>query len=230
MSTVQDLTGLGLPGAVAARLGNTPTILNGSGTTQVGATNLQTHLALLNPTTGNIAFVLSNQISTGAPVWCWNQSATVSANIFPPFGGKINGGATNANITVSALTGVVFQLLNGQGVTTESWGALIPGSGGGGSGTARIVTVSTTLAVLSTDQYIGLQRAVSPAAMVANLSPANIGQSFTIEDLVGNLFNFPVTVAPPAGTTIGGRSQYIMNEDFQSSTFRYYGSNIWSVS
>lgn len=97
-----------------------------------------------------------------------------------------------------------------------------------GSPGVTLVTTSTTLAI-TTD--IGLQRTVSVAAMVANLpSSAIAGQAFKVEDLVGNLQAFPVTVTPPAGHTIVGRATFVMNEDYQSTTFRYYGSNIWSVS
>ena len=93
----------------------------------------------------------------------------------------------------------------------------------------RIVSASSTLNVLTTDQAIALQRNFSLSAMTINLPAVSNGQTFTIEDVVGNLFTYPATVTPPAGQTIAGRANFVMNEDFQSMTFRYYGSNLWSV-
>lgn len=89
-----------------------------------------------------------------------------------------------------------------------------------------IVTASTTLAVAANT---GLNRTVGVAAMVANLPAVPIGQPLVIDDLACNLQAFPVTVTPPAGQTIVGRATYVMNEDCQSATFRYFGSNIWGV-
>lgn len=101
----------------------------------------------------------------------------------------------------------------------------------GSVASARIVTASTTLTVLLTDQSIGLQRNFGLSAMIVQLpSGILIGQQFTIEDLVGNLQAYPATVTPPPGHAIAGLPTYVMNEDRQSSTFRYYGASVWSVS
>ena len=94
---------------------------------------------------------------------------------------------------------------------------------------ARIVSASTTLTVLSTDQYIGFQRSFGVVAMVANLPVFSIGQAVTLTDLSGNFNASPVTVTPPVGHSIVGRATYVMNEDFQSATFRYYGANSWGL-
>ena len=95
--------------------------------------------------------------------------------------------------------------------------------------TSRIIATSSTLTVLTSDQYIGLQRNFSLAAMNIDLPNASAGQAFTITDLVGNLNSYPATVIPPAGQNITGRANFVMNEDFQSATFRYYGANIWGL-
>jgi hypothetical protein len=125
MSTSADLMGLGMPPALADRLGNTPASVAGAGTSQSGAGLIATPVVLGTPTASNTAFMLSNKLSTGRPVYFWNQSATVSALIFPPSGGTINGGASNASVSVPPLSGAILQLENGAGVAAESWGAVI---------------------------------------------------------------------------------------------------------
>jgi hypothetical protein len=95
---------------------------------------------------------------------------------------------------------------------------------------ARLVSASTTLTIAVADFRIGFQRTVNLAAFNAQLpSGASIGQEFVLQDLVGNLSQYPVTVLPPAGMSIVGRASYVMNEDNQTSRFAYYGANIWGV-
>ena len=142
MSTAADLMGLGMPAPLASRLGNTPQSVSGNGTAQVGATSFGGGgLFLATPTSSNTAFILSNALSTGRPVWFWNQSASQTALIFPPVGGKINGGSTNASVSVGPLNGAIFQLENGSGVAAESWGALI--------GISSLASLTVTGALLS---------------------------------------------------------------------------------
>lgn len=125
MSTTADLMGLGMPAALASRIGNNPASLAGVGTTQVGATPLSGGaVMLITPTAGNTAFVLASATSTGRAVYVWNRSASVTALIFPPLGGAINGGTVNASISLAPLLGAIFQLLNGSGVAAEQWGAI----------------------------------------------------------------------------------------------------------
>lgn len=105
---------------------------------------------------------------------------------------------------------------------------------GGSAKPARIVTASTTLALLASDYAVGLARTVAPAAMVANLpdlsaSAQYLGKEIVVEDLADNFFSFPVTVTPPGGQTIAGLATFVMNIDRQSSTFRWYGSNLWGL-
>lgn len=123
MSTTQDLMGLGMPAALASRLGNNPASIAGVGTVQTGAANIAAPVALITPASGNTAFILTSSFSTGRPVWVWNQSTTLTALIYPPSGGSINGAATNAAVELPPLSSAVFQLLNGSGVAAENWGA-----------------------------------------------------------------------------------------------------------
>ena len=121
---------------------------------------------------------------------------------------------------VGAITGPILNNILTQIVNLFS---VVSGS------TTRIVSSSNTLSILTSDQYVALQRNFSLAAMAINLPSISAGQSFTIEDVVGNLQAYPATVVPPVGQTLAGRANYVMNEDFQSTTFRYYGSNVWSI-
>ena len=147
MSTTADLMGLGMSPALAGRLGNTPQSVAGNGTTQTGATTLAGGAVFLaTPAASNTAFVLSNAISTGRPVYFWNQSASQTALIYPPSGGKINGGSTNASISVAALSGAILQLENGAGVAAESWGAII---GLGANSSPTFTNITATGSILS---------------------------------------------------------------------------------
>ena len=126
MSTTLELMGLGMAPALADRLGNNPVSVSGNGTAQTGATSLGgASVFLATPTSSNTAFVLKNTISTGRPVWFWNVSSSQTALVYPPSGGTINVGSANASVSVPPLSGGVFQLQNGEGVTSETWGAII---------------------------------------------------------------------------------------------------------
>jgi len=96
----------------------------------------------------------------------------------------------------------------------------------------RIVSASGAFTITTADAFgkIGLQR-TSGVAPSSTTLPANAsaGQTYTIEDLVGNFQANPVTVNAPGGMSIAGLSAFVMNTNRQSCTFTYYGNNIWSV-
>jgi hypothetical protein len=99
---------------------------------------------------------------------------------------------------------------------------------------ARIVTLSGVFTMTIADGAVGLQRTTSVAASSTTLpSGTGIGQSYQIEDLVGNFQAYPVTVNAPAGQNIanlpGAPSNATLNVNRQCAYFRYYGSNVWSV-
>lgn len=98
---------------------------------------------------------------------------------------------------------------------------------------ARIVTVSTPLAISAADYAIGLNRMVGPAATAASLpAGAQNGQEFELSDLSKNFNAFPVTVTPPAGDSIAGDGTFVLNVNKQVARFKKYtqgGSAIWSV-
>jgi hypothetical protein len=134
LSTTADLMGLGMPVALASRLGNTPQSVSGVGTIQAGAALLSGGSTfLITPTTGNMAFMISASTSTGRPIYLWNQSSSYTALIYPPNGGAFNGGSPNVSVSIAPVMGPLLQLENGSGVAAENWGAIIGGQGGGTS-------------------------------------------------------------------------------------------------
>lgn len=128
MSTTQDLMGLGMPPALADRLGNNPSTVAGVGTTQTGAALIKRGVVLAAPTASNTAFLLSSGTSTGGVLWFYNTSASQTALVYPPSGGAINGGSANASVSIPPLSGATFQLENGSGVAAEAWGCMFGGT------------------------------------------------------------------------------------------------------
>jgi hypothetical protein len=96
----------------------------------------------------------------------------------------------------------------------------------------REVTTSGAFVMNTTDAGggVGLNRVVAPAPSSTTLPNGAIaGDIFAIEDLASNFNAYPVTVNAPAGMTIAGAAEIVLNVNKQCTYFRYYGSNIWSV-
>lgn len=95
---------------------------------------------------------------------------------------------------------------------------------------ARLVTSSAPLVILITDYAIGLNRTAALGAMTIALPPApsGVGQQFLVQDLQGNLNQYPATVSV-AGGTINGKASYVMDQDNQEAVFRFYAANVWGV-
>lgn len=236
MSTTADLMGLGMPPALANRLGNNPTSVAGVGTTQTGAATIQSSVTLATPTSSNTAFILNLGSSTGRPFYVWNQSATITAIIFPPSGGSINGEAANIGVDVPPLSGGFFQLLNGAGVAAETWGAIIGDAGGGASSIPQQVynAVSTapttnnlnlTAANISggnTAVFLNLTAALGAgatatlptvAALVTAMAGEGIsvvpGASYELDIYNSSSGNFAWTTTTNTGWTLQGTAQTI---------------------
>jgi len=96
--------------------------------------------------------------------------------------------------------------------------------------TATIITTSGVFVMATSGYAYGLDRVVSPATSSTTLpSGSAVNQTYQIEDLYGNFSAYPVTVNAPAGQNIANLSAVTLNVDRQCATFRYYGSNLWSV-
>lgn len=103
------------------------------------------------------------------------------------------------------------------------------------SSAAAIVHSSAALNLTLIQRAIALLRSAAPAAQAINIpAGASNGKEFIIEDVFGNLQPFPVTVTPlGVGETIAGAGAYIMDRNFQTTTFRLYDdgtTRIWSRS
>lgn len=100
MAQAKDLMGLGMPDRLAALLGNTPATLTGVGTSQAGATLMSSSMADLITSSGQTAFVFSATTSLTRLFFLCNTTAT-TALIFPPVGGAINNGSTDASVNLA---------------------------------------------------------------------------------------------------------------------------------
>lgn len=103
------------------------------------------------------------------------------------------------------------------------------------SAAATIVTSSAALNLSLNQRAVAMLRSAAPAAQAVTLpAGANSGKEFVITDVQGNLQPYPVTVTPlGAGETIAGAANYVMNRNFQETTFRLFdngATRIWSRS
>ena len=97
----------------------------------------------------------------------------------------------------------------------------------------RIVTTSGAFTTTTADANgsIGLNRTSSPSNSTTTLpSGAVAGQTYTYDDLSANSQTFPITINAPAGMSIAGLSQVVLNTNRGRASFTYYGSNIWGKS
>lgn len=206
MSTTQDLMGLGMPPALAGRLGNNPVNLTGFGTSQVGAAAMPRGIILATPTGGNTAFVLDSKTSTGALVFFWNQSSSVTALVFPPSGATINGGSANASVSIPPLSGAVFQLNNGSGVAAENWGCNFGGTSAN--------TANPTLSSLTVTGVITPTGGEAAAGGFSNPTSWASGNAPATSTTQGSSVTPTITVAYfcevfiPVNTTVTGLSLF----------------------
>lgn len=101
----------------------------------------------------------------------------------------------------------------------------------GFSNAAQIITASVNIVMTLQQRALALLRTVAPAAMSITLpAGARNGATVVIDDVAGNLLAAAVTVtAPGGGETITGAATYVMNRNFQSTTFRLYDNGVTRV-
>jgi hypothetical protein len=91
----------------------------GVGTAASGAAAIVESTNFLTSETGQTAFILPAKRPVGAPITL--RVGTVAALIFPPTGGKINGGTTDASISATAAkTCVMIPINDGTGLNWMS--------------------------------------------------------------------------------------------------------------
>ncbi|MEJ0092821.1 MAG: hypothetical protein WDN46_14290 [Methylocella sp.] len=121
MAIQTDLTGLGVPPAVAERIGYNIAPLNGIGTTQAGAAKIGSSITLANAQTGATAYTLpTGPIAMGKEHYVFNVGA-VAALVFPPLGGATLNGSTTGDISIAAGKGAIFMLVAGSGGAAPQW-------------------------------------------------------------------------------------------------------------
>lgn len=99
-SSPTTLMGVGIPDKAANALGNTLATIAGVGTSQTAAANLTVNTVLLTTAGGATAFKFPTTWQVGDEVTAFNTSAT-TALIFPQSGGSIDGGSTDASVTIA---------------------------------------------------------------------------------------------------------------------------------
>lgn len=141
------LTGAGMPPLQAQLVGNTVATVAGIGTTQGAAAPLLNNVSLLTTAGGATAFVISTIWAIGDSITVFNTTST-AALIFPPSGGNINGGSTDASVSLAQNNAATYLR-----VSSVEWitGAAITSTTLSVSGNATVggtlgVTGTTTLA------------------------------------------------------------------------------------
>lgn len=128
MAKTSDLTGLGLPGALAAMLGEDVATLAGVGTAQSGAAQIATPVVLATTSSGQTAFALPSGTANpgltaaGNEVVVFCTSAT-TALVFPPVGGTLNGGSSS--VSVAQNKGASFRVGSNPGGSNIAWYSLV---------------------------------------------------------------------------------------------------------
>ena len=114
MSIVPDLMGLGLPAALAERLGNSvATAAAAASSSQTGATVITQHVMLFTAATGANSAIFATAASIGTPHWITNSTASaVALLVYCPVSGSMNQTA-NGNLSIATGKTAVF-VQNGQ--------------------------------------------------------------------------------------------------------------------
>lgn len=112
MALSQDLTGLGLPPALADYLGVEIQLqLAGVGTSQSGAAAITKRVTTVTTSSGQTAAVLPSSAPLGSVWEVYNESST-AALLFPPSGGAIDGGSADASVNIAQNKGRAVRRLS----------------------------------------------------------------------------------------------------------------------
>ncbi len=95
MSTTADLMGLGMPAALAARLGFNPTALTATGTSAGTAATIQSKMVKVFGAASQTGAIIPDTLSIGGVMYiACDHSSTASAVIYPPTGATITNGSS----------------------------------------------------------------------------------------------------------------------------------------
>jgi hypothetical protein len=199
-STIK-LMGAGMPSLQAQLIGNTVSTIAGVGTAQSGAAALVYNVNLLTTSGGATAFVLSTQWAIGDTVTVFNTSAT-AALVYPPSGSAIDGGSTDASVSIAQNEGREFIK-----VSSTSWRSgesvlaltTLSVSGNATIGGTLDVTGATTLtSILGGDSSLGITgqaAAQGGAVVVTGGTSSTSGNAGGAVSMVGGT---------PGATGVGG--------------------------
>lgn len=179
----QNLIGLGMPPSLANRVGNNVVTYAGAGTAQTGATAIRQNTANLTTSGGQTAFILSDVWNVGDEVALFNTSAT-AALIFPQVGGAINGGSTDASVSLAQNTGQIFVKMSATAWRSVNSAAV------GGAITADSITGSDSSLGIT-----GLAAAQGGAVVVTGGTSSTSGNAGGAASMVGGT---------PGATGVGG--------------------------
>lgn len=102
MPTADDLMGLGMPPDMAAQLGNQPSNLTATGTTQATAALALTKNVYINAQASQTGVILNAGSKIGSPHYFANGTASAaSALIYAPTGHLLNGVASSTPLTLA---------------------------------------------------------------------------------------------------------------------------------
>lgn len=99
MPTSDALTGLGMPPLLAKHIGANPSIVNGTGTAQVGAGKILTKNIELNTSGGQTAVIMPSDANVMDEYFIFNPDATTGL-VFVPVGHTLNG-TLNGSLSVA---------------------------------------------------------------------------------------------------------------------------------
>lgn len=106
MPTGDDLVGLGMSAQLAAELGNQPSTLVTTGTTQATAAKVLTKNVTLT-TAGSATGAVIPSGKIGSPYFFFNPTAT-SGVIYAPVGDNLNGAASTTGLTLAQNKGAML--------------------------------------------------------------------------------------------------------------------------
>lgn len=117
MGLLKDVVGKGVPQAAAYGLQGTVAVgLSGAGTSsQSAATPITTSVAVFSTVAANSGALLPRAAKSDE-VMVRNGGANALL-VYPPVGGTINGGSTNAAFSVTAAKGAIFRCVSDDGLT-----------------------------------------------------------------------------------------------------------------
>jgi hypothetical protein len=186
-SSADSLCQVGIADQAAIRLGNTIRTIAGVGTSQALGANITVNSALLTTSGGATAFKLPTTWQVGDDVTVFNTSST-TALLYPQVGGAINGGSTDAAISIAQNTGVLLRKMS-----ATSWRAIASNAG---TGTA--FTDITVDGITGTDASLG----VTGLAAAQGGAVAVVGGTSSTAGNAGGAFT--AVGGTPGATGVGG--------------------------